>query len=295
MFFSSVKDYKIEHSLLGKVALITGASSGVGKASAYKLAEKGCHIILATRNKAKTEPIIQDIIEKTGNKNVEHIEFIADDLASVKNCAQEFLAKKLPLHILMNNAGLAGFSGVSKQGFQNTFAINYLSHFLLTEMLLDKLKESNPARIVNVASTGHRAGALYDFEKLREGEHAVVDRVYLQCYADSKLAQVMHTRKLAQILKDSGVTTYALHPGVVASDIWKVFPSFVQPVMKWFMLSEEQGALTQLYCATEPSLKESGKYYDNCQEASYNPLVDVQSNIDNLYTKSMEMIKDFLK
>jgi NAD(P)-dependent dehydrogenase (short-subunit alcohol dehydrogenase family) len=292
--FWSIKEYQIEQDLTGKVALITGASSGVGKVSAYKLAEKGCHVILATRSYSKTEPIIKDIIEKTGNKNVEFVEFIADDLESVKKCAQEFKAKNLPLHILMNNAGLAGIGGVSKQGFQHTFAVNYLSHFLLTDLLLPVLKSSSPSRIVNVSSTGHRTGRLYDFESLKSPDQATLDRVYLQNYADSKLAQAMHARKLSQLLQGTGVSTYSLHPGVVATDIWKVFPGFVQPVMKWFMITEEQGAMTQLYCATEPKLQNtSGKYYDNCQEAKYNPFIDVQEHIDLLWEKSMEFIKSF--
>jgi NAD(P)-dependent dehydrogenase (short-subunit alcohol dehydrogenase family) len=288
-----MKEYTIERNLTGKVALITGASSGVGKVSAYKLAEKGCHVILATRSYSKTEPIIKDIIEKTGNKNVEHIEFIADDLESVKKCAQLFRAKNLPLHILMNNAGLAGQLGLSKQGYQLTFAVNHLSHFLLTELLLPVLKSSAPARIVNVSSEAHFNGIRYKFDTLKTSD--VLTSVF-PSYQNSKLANAMHARKLAQLLQGTGVTTYSLHPGVVATDFWRNLPGFIQPVIKLFMITEEQGAMTQLYCSTEPSLASvTGKYFHQCQEKVPNPLLEDQSALDELHSKSLEIVRPWLQ
>ena len=290
-----VFNYEIQQDLSDKVALITGASSGVGKTSAYKLAAKGCHVFMANRNKEKTDPIIQDIKEKTGNQKVEFIELICDDLESVRDCARQFLAKGLPLHILMNNAGVAGQIGLSKQGFEYTFAVNHLSHFLLTELLLPVLKTSAPSRIVNVSSTGHKAGKLYDFSLLSNPDQAMLDRFFLQNYADSKLAQGLHTRKLSQLLKGTNVSTYFCHPGVVATDVWRNFPFFLQP-LKWFMLTEEQGAMTQLYCATEPSIVEdSGYYFDNCQKAKYNPLVNDQNAVDDLWNNSTAFVKRFLR
>jgi dehydrogenase/reductase SDR family protein 13 len=136
-------------------------------------------------------------------------------------------------------------------------------------------------------------GTKYDFTKLKEAD-AVMNSY--TSYGNSKLANAMHARKLSQMLKDSGVTTYSLHPGVVATDVWRSLPGLFQPVVKWFMLTEEQGAMTQLYCATSPELvNETGKYYDDCQEVKYNPLVDDQAAVDELYEKSMEMLSTYLK
>lgn len=121
-------DYQIAQDLTGKVAIVTGGSSGIGKVTCHELAAKGCHVIVAARNKEKTDPIIADIIAKTSNPKVEFMEIQLDDLKSVKDFAFAFLKRKLRLDILINNAGAAGIGGVTKQGFQSTFGINHLSH-----------------------------------------------------------------------------------------------------------------------------------------------------------------------
>jgi NAD(P)-dependent dehydrogenase (short-subunit alcohol dehydrogenase family) len=286
--FLGKNEYEIKEDLHGKVALITGASSGLGKVAAYEMAAKGCHVFLACRNPQKTEPIIKDIIEKTGNKNVEFIEFIADDLESVKKCAQEFKAKNLPLHILMNNAGLVGVVGLSKQGYQLTFAVNHLSHFLLTELLLPVLKRSAPARIVTLASMANLLGSRYDFQALRKPNGTFLE------YAQSKLANIVHMKKLSQLLDGTGITTYSCHPGIVATDIWR------NSLLSWlfkrlFMIDERLGARTQLYCAIEPSIgSQSGNYYDDCQIGFPNSIWMDQKYLDELYEESYQMVKAFL-
>ena len=129
---------------------------------------------------------------------------------------------------------------------------------------------------------------------LKKQDTAIVDRIYLQNYCDSKLANAMHSKKLSQVLAGTGVTTYSLHPGAVATEIWRKIPQFLQPVLKWFMLTEEQGAMTQLNCATEPRLgKETGLYYTDCQVAKYNPLLDDQVALDDLWDRSKVYVKEY--
>jgi NAD(P)-dependent dehydrogenase (short-subunit alcohol dehydrogenase family) len=283
-------EYEVKEDLHGKVALITGASSGLGKVSAYELAAKGCHVFLACRNEQKAESVIRDIIDKTGNRNVEFIEFIADDLESVKTCAKKFIARNLPLHILMNNAGLGGVAGLSKQGYQMTFAVNHLSHFLLTELLLPVLRRSAPARIVSLASMANILGSRYDFHSLRNPNGTFME------YSQSKLANIVHMKKLSQLLEGSGVTTYSCHPGIVATDIWRDSLLSNWLIKRLFMIDERLGARTQLFCATDPSVEgESGYYYDDCQIGYPNTIWLDQKYQDELYDESYQMIRSFLQ
>jgi NAD(P)-dependent dehydrogenase (short-subunit alcohol dehydrogenase family) len=169
--------------------------------------------------------------------------------------------------------------------------VNYLSHFLLTELLLPVLKSSAPSRIVNVSSKAHFHGKKYDFDDLKK---SISTTGIMSAYGNSKLANALHAKKLSQLLKDTGVTSYSLHPGVVATDVWRHIPSMIQTFIKFFMLSEEKGAMTQLYCATEPSIaNESGLYYDDCKVVTPNSLVLDQVYMDEFWNKSLELIKDY--
>jgi NAD(P)-dependent dehydrogenase (short-subunit alcohol dehydrogenase family) len=164
---------------------------------------------------------------------------------------------------LINNAGLAGRRGVTASGFEVMFGTNYVGPFLLTRLLLDRLRQSAPSRIVNVASEAHRSATGIDFAAVRRPTRTVTGMAE---YAVSKLANVLHAQELARRLGGSGVTTYALHPGVVASDIWRRVPWPARQLMKLRMLSPEEGARTSLYCATAPEVAEdSGLYYDDCR------------------------------
>src|SRR5215470_4937846 len=185
------------------------------------------------------------------------------DLASVRTCAADFLARGEPLHVLINNAGVGGARGRTKDGFELTFAINHLGHFALTMALLDCLAASAPARVVTVSSDAHYQATGIDFEALRR---PTASRTGLREYAVSKLCNVLFSQELAR-REGRGVTTYALHPGVVASDIWRRVPWPIRPLMKLRMLSTEQGGATSLYCATAPELAGvTGRFYDNCRE-----------------------------
>ena len=246
--------------LVGKTYVITGATSGIGKVTALVLAKRGANLILANRSLEKTAPVVEEIKAQTKGASVEVVQLDLGDLASVRKCAETLLAKQVPIHGLINNAGLAGVKGVTKDGFEIQFGTNHLGHFLLTNLLLERIKESAPSRIVNVASKSHYQAKSIDWTAQRQPtKHATA----LPEYAVSKLANVLFTKELATRLAGTGVTAYSLHPGVVATDVWRKIPAPVRWIIKRFMISPERGAEATLRCATDPALaSESGKYYD---------------------------------
>ena len=252
-----------------KTMLITGANTGIGKAAAEALAADGHRLYLACRSEEKTLPVIEEIARKTGNAEVRFLPLDLSRLASVRACAAAFLGTSDELHVLMNNAGVAGQTGLTADGFELTFGVNHLGHFLLTALLLDRLKQSAPARIVNVSSIAHYQAKGIDWEAVRKPTKNVTA---LPEYAVSKLANVLFTQELARRLAGTGVTAYALHPGAIGSDIWsRRLPSFmrgpVNVLVGLVMKSTTEGAATQVWCATAEGLaSESGKYYDNSQE-----------------------------
>jgi NAD(P)-dependent dehydrogenase (short-subunit alcohol dehydrogenase family) len=249
--------------LAGRTFMVTGANTGIGKETARALAGRGARVVLACRSEANGRRAAQEIAAETGNKALEVLSLDLGDLASVRACAEAFLSTGEPLHVLINNAGLGGRRGMTASGFELMFGTNHVGPFLLTSLLLDRLRESAPARIVNVASAAHYSADGIDFEAVRKPTRTVTG---MREYSVSKLANVLHAQALAGRLEGSGVTTYALHPGVIASDIWRRVPWPVRSLMKLRMASPEQGARTSLYCATSPDLtQESGYYYDDCR------------------------------
>src|ERR1700690_801565 len=138
--------------LESKTFVVTGANTGIGKITARDLARRGAHVIIACRSRVKAEPVIAEIKTETGNSNIELIELDLSDLSSVRRCAEELLARKIPIHGLINNAALPGKRGLAKDGFELAFGTNHLGHYLFTPLLLDRIKESGHARIVNVSS-----------------------------------------------------------------------------------------------------------------------------------------------
>lgn len=246
--------------LSGRVALITGANTGIGLVTARELARQGAHLFITCRDLATARKALDDIRTDSGNPLVEALTLDLGDFASVRACAQVFLARELPLHLLVNNAGLAGAGGITASGFELAFGVNHMGHFLLTRLLLDRIKASAPARIVTVASRAHYRAAGLDWDALRQPTRS---RTAITEYSNSKLANVLFSAELGRRLAGTGVTTYALHPGVVASDVWRAVPWPIRPLMKLGMMTTEQGAVTTLFCATAPKLaQESGLYYD---------------------------------
>jgi len=250
--------------LSGRTFLVTGANTGIGLATATGLAKRGGKVFVACRSAQKGRAAAAGISAETGNGAVVFLPLDLADLASVRACADEFLARGEPLHVLINNAGVGGARGLTKDGFELTFAINHLSHFALTTALLDRLAASAPARVVTVSSDAHYQAQGIDFEAVRR---PTASWTGMREYAASKLGNVLFSQELARRAEGRGITAYALHPGVVASDIWRRVPWPIRPLMKLRMLSTEQGAATSLYCATAPELAGvSGRFYADCRE-----------------------------
>ena len=243
--------------------LITGANTGIGRATAQALADRGATLYLACRSEARARPAMAHVAEATGNDRLHLLSLDLADLASVRACASAFLSTGAPLHVLINNAGLAGKRGQTPSGFELAFGTNHIGPFLLTNLLLDRLRESAPARVVTVASDAHYRVDGIDFDAVRRPTRT---RTAFHEYSISKLANVLHASELARRLDGAGVTTYSLHPGVIASDVWREVPWPIRPLMKLRMRSPQDGARTPVYCATAPELAgESGGYYEDCR------------------------------
>lgn len=250
--------------LAGRTFLVTGGNTGIGLATAKNLAARGGRVHLACRSEDKGRAAVAAIVAETGNDTVGFLPLDLADLASVRACAAAFRALREPLHVLVNNAGVGGARGLTADGFELTFGINHLGHFALTMALLDDLMASAPARVVNVSSDSHYQARGVDFDTLRQPTRS---RTGLPEYAVSKLCNVLFTQELARRTDGHGVTAHALHPGVVASDIWRRVPWPLRPVIKLRMISTEQGARTSLYCATAPELAGiSGRFYNDRRE-----------------------------
>ena len=248
----------------GRTFLVTGANTGIGRATAAGAGPAGRARLRRGRSREKGEAAVAGIKASTGNEAVWFLPLDLADLDSVRACAEAFLARGEPLHVLVNNAGVGGAHGLTRQGFELTFGINHLGHFALTNALLGCLTASAPARVVTVSSDSHYSARGIDFEALRRRARGITG---LREYAVSKLCNVLFTQELARRTADTGVTTYALHPGVVASDIWRRVPWPVRPLMTRRMLTVDEGAATSLYCATSPDVaRDSGKFYDKCAE-----------------------------
>jgi retinol dehydrogenase-12 len=247
------------HDLAGKNVVITGATSGLGKVTALELARRGAHVILANRSLDKSAAIVAELQAASG-RAPELVALDLGDLESVRRAASELLAKDLPIHILINNAGLAGQRGMTKSGFELAFGTNHVGHFLWTSLLLDRIKQTHAARIVTVASAAHYRVKGWDWEAVQRSSKT---RTAFHEYAVSKLANVLFSAELARRLEGTGVTTYSLHPGAVATDVWRKVPQPFRWLLTRFMLTAEQGARTSLKCATDPALASvTGRYYD---------------------------------
>jgi retinol dehydrogenase 12 len=254
----------------GRTFLVTGANTGIGYATATELARRGGRVHVACRSRAKGEAAVTAISAEAGSDQVRFLALDLADLASVRQAAADFLALGEPLHTLVNNAGVGGQRGITADGFEIHFGVNHLGHFALTQALLPLLIASGPARIVNVASEVHYQAKGVDFDALRYRTKNVSG---MPQYAVSKLSNVLFTQELARRLGSAPVTAYSLHPGVVASDIWRRIPWPARQIATRRMLTIEQGAQTSLYCATSPEVaSETGKYYDRCKEVEPSPV-----------------------
>lgn len=244
--------------LEGKTCLVTGANSGLGRETALALAKMKANVVMVCRNKGKGDAARREISEESGNDSVDLLLCDLSSLADTRTLAAEVMNRYGKLHVLVNNAGLFSFSGRTEDGFETTFAVDYLAPFLLTNLLLDLLKASAPSRIVNVSSVAHFNGHV-DLEAVGKGGGATG----WGGYSNSKLALVMFTYELARRLQGTGVTANCLHPGGVATNIWRIPAAVTRPFLK----SAEEGARTSIYLASSPEVESvSGRYFENEKE-----------------------------
>ncbi|XP_058715085.1 retinol dehydrogenase 12-like isoform X2 [Poecile atricapillus] len=275
--------------LEGKVVIVTGANTGIGKETARDLAQRGARVIIACRDIAKAEAAASEIRAETGNQQVIVRKLDLADTKSIREFAEKFLAEEKELHILINNAGvmLCPYSKTA-DGFEMHLGVNHLGHFLLTFLLLERLKQCAPARIVNVSSLAHHGGRIR-FHDLH-GEKSY-NRGLAYCH--SKLANVLFTRELARRLQGTKVTANVLHPGSVYSEL--VRHSFVMTwlwkIFSFFLKTPCEGAQTSIYCAVAEELDSvTGQYFSDCQPAYVSPRGRDDETAKKLWSVSCELL-----
>jgi NAD(P)-dependent dehydrogenase (short-subunit alcohol dehydrogenase family) len=247
--------------MAGRVCLVTGANAGIGKATAFGLANIGATVVMVCRSRDRGKAALAEIKQKSSNDSISLLVADLASQASISKLAEDFMGQHPALHVLINNAGIIPRKRlVSEDGFETQFAVNHIAPFLLTNLLRDVLKSSAPARIVTVASDMHR-GATIDFDDLQS------ERSYspTQVYSRTKLANVLFTYELAKRLQGTKVTANCLHPGVVATNLLADAMGIPRPLKSTTRLigaSPEKGAQTSIYLTVSPAVEGvSGKYF----------------------------------
>jgi NAD(P)-dependent dehydrogenase (short-subunit alcohol dehydrogenase family) len=275
----------------GKTILITGATGGIGLEASVELARRGARMFLVGRDPGRTEAAVAQVKTRSGSGEVSSFLCDFSSQASIRALAGQVLSKLDRLDVLINNAG-----GVNKKreltadGIEKTFAVNHLGYFLLTNLLLDLIKKSAPARVVTVASIGHRRGTL-DFDDLgfERGGYWI-----MKAYMRSKLANVLFAAELARRLAGTGVTSNSLHPGSVATNIWSGAPTWAKPLIQIlyrpFFITAEEGGATLVQLAAAPELEGvTGKYFENGKAVPPAPLARDEALAKRLWDVSAAM------
>ena len=275
-----------------KIALITGANSGVGLATAKGLAAAGFDLILLVRNKTKAYDTQEAILQRFPNTKIDYEIADLEDIDSVKTAVQHIRKRYIKIDRIINNAGYSpDVIAFTKDGYEKSFIANHLGHFVLTINLLDLLEASGEGRIINVSSAIHSLGKVNRlFIKNNRNLTA------FKAYGDGKLANILFTKGLAKKLVGKPVLAFSLHPGIVGTNFggnFTGFSSLLVKLAKPFMISSEQGAETSLFLATtslENVRRNNGKYFDKCKvKATNNNDITIQ-NADWLWEKSLESI-----
>ena len=272
-----------------KNVLITGATSGIGEATAIDLAKKGANIFFIARNNLKAQNLSDKIESISGKRS----KFFIADLASLKNIkesALEFISLNIPLHVLLNNAGLINNNRKETvDGLEEVFSINHLAYFYLTHLLLDKLKEGATSRIINVSSGAHAFVKGFNFDDV----NSLKEYKPFKVYGYSKLANILFTKKLSQFLENENIIVNCLHPGVVGTGFGQnngVFSKILFNLSKPFMRSSEKGAETSIYLCSSPDVSDvSGQYFYNCKIAKTTSWANKQEDADRLWDLSKEL------
>jgi retinol dehydrogenase-14 len=274
-----------------KTIVITGGTNGIGEAASLELAKKGAEVIIVGRNPEKTKTIVGQISEQTGYSAVHGLVADLSSMAEVCRLSQEILLNYPAVNILVNNVGgIFATRNLTIDGFEYTFALNHLSYFLLTNLLLDRLKANAPARIINVSSRSHE-GASINFDDLQSEQHYNFGGY--KAYGQSKLANLLFTYELARRLAGTGVTVNAVHPGTVASGFGENnngVMKFSMKIYHQFSLTPEQGADTVVYLASSPDVEGiTGKYWTLRKAVASSPQSYDQDAQKRLWTVSAQL------
>jgi len=275
-----------------KTILVTGATSGIGLEASAELARLGARVVMVGRDSGRTEAAVTDVIARSGSREVSHLLCDFSSQASIRSFAADFLARHDRLHVLLNNAGGVNKTRrLSADGIEMTFAVNHLGYFLLTNLLCDLLVRSAPARVVSVASIGHRQGTL-DFDDLgfERGGYWI-----MRAYGRSKLANVLFAAELARRLAEKGVTSNSVHPGSVATNIWSGAPQWAKPLIavffRPFFISPRQGAANVVRLVVDPELEGvTGKYFEERKLVAPAPLAQDEALARRLWEVSAGMV-----
>jgi len=278
-------------TMQGKICLITGGTNGIGKATAQALARMGATVVIVGRNAQKTSQLVESIRADSGNLNVDSILADLSSQQEVRRLAEEFKIKYACLHVLLNNAGGTFLKRqLSVDGIEMTFALNHLAYFLLTNLLLETMKASAPARIINVSSDAHFRGKI-DFDNL-QGEQSYSG---FGPYGNSKLANILFSKELSRRLEGTGVTLNALHPGLVSTGFGKNNPGLMMKIMGVIIpliaRSPKKGAEASTYLASSLEVQGvSGKYFVDCKETQPAPQAAEMDVARKLWEVSAEMV-----
>lgn len=259
------KDTKID----GKVAIVTGANSGMGKETAISLARRGGKVYIACRDTQKGEDALKAIKKESKSSNVHFLQLDLASIESIKEFSRKFHSMESSLHILVNNAGVMAVpKGSTADGFEKHLGTNHLGHFLLTSLLLDLLKQSTPSRIIIISAFVHKWGSINKDDLMGETSYSK-----FKAYAQSKLANILFARELSKRLVGTGVTVNSCHPGVVVTGLIRQFfdigmiKTVLEPVLRQFLQTSKEGAQTSIYLSVDPEVEKiSGKYFGNLHE-----------------------------
>ncbi len=285
-------------SLEGKVAIVTGANSGIGTETARVLGLAGARVVMACRSVAGAEEVAQTLRTQAPRGTFEVEALDLSDLASVRAFAGRFVASKRPLHLLVNNAGIMATPlGQTKQGHELQVGTNHLGHFLLTNLLRPTIEASGTARIVTVSSAAHKQGRAARLFETLERDPGYRERSYARwaAYGDSKLANILFARQLEKIVPRS-VSAFSLHPGVIVTNLTRsmgIVDTVYKAVGSIFTKSIPQGAATTIYAATAPGLeRESGAYLADCNPTRPSSEA-TDANASRLWTISERLVESF--
>ncbi|XP_010874346.1 retinol dehydrogenase 11 [Esox lucius] len=273
----------------GKTVLITGGNAGIGKETAVALAMRGARVIIACRDVDKAEKAVREIKVRGHNVNVLHMELDLANMRSIRDFTKIFLEREKRLDILINNAGMPSVLDWTDDNFSMCFGVNHLGHFLLTNLLLGRLKESAPSRVVTLTCSSYKYQKL-DFQDLN------YNLLPFFTYCRSKLANIYFSQELGRITEGKGVTTYAVHPSYVQSS-WTyhysiLFRMLMQVIMFMFFVPCEMGAQTVVYCAvSDEAAKHSGGYFIDCRPATLRPFARDAGVAKKLWEASERLVK----